>query len=96
MKLKVKFSEMGGKTFAPQFKNGSMSFKANFGKFQTLTEHVGGDPYEGEYVVTPKVEAQTMPTKEKVMLEDVTIRAIPYFETSNTSGGNTVYIAKEI
>lgn len=54
---------------------------------------VGTEPYEGEYIVTPKVEAQTMPTKEKVMLDDVTIKAIPYAEVSNNANGTTVTIA---
>lgn len=52
--------------------------------------------YEGDYEVTPKVDAQTMPTKGKVMEEDVTIKSIPFFDVSNMSGGTTVYIAKEI
>lgn len=54
---------------------------------------VGTEPYEGEYIVTPKVEAQTMPTKEKVMFDDVTIKAIPYVESENSAGGTTVTIA---
>lgn len=71
-------------------------FQSDFGEVQTLTEFVGGDPYVGDYAVTPKVEAQTMPTKNKVMLDDMTIREIPVYEVSNTSGGSTVYIAKEV
>lgn len=53
-------------------------------------------PYEGEYEITPTVDAQTMPTKDRLMEDDVTIKSIPFFEVSNTSGGSTVYIAKEI
>lgn len=52
--------------------------------------------YEGDYEVTPKVSEQTLPTAEKLMSEDVTIKEIPYFEVGNNSGGDTVYIAKEI
>lgn len=52
--------------------------------------------YEGPYEVTPKVDAQTMPTKDKCMRENMEIHGVPYFETTNTAGGNTVYIAKEI
>jgi hypothetical protein len=52
--------------------------------------------YEGDYVATPKVGEQTLPTKEKVMVGDVTIKAIPFFNTSNTSGGSTVYIGNEV
>ena len=53
------------------------------------------DPYLGEYEVTPKVDAQTMPCAGKKMLKDVDIKAIPFFETSNEAG-TTVYIAAEI
>lgn len=58
--------------------------------------YMGGDPYEGPYDVTPKVTAQTLPTAKKFMQEDVSIRAIPYFDVSNPAGGNTIYIAKEV
>lgn len=95
MKIHATFSE-SEQIFCAETNGEEQHLEADFGQIQTLTEYVGGDPYEGEYVVTPKVESQTMPTKEKVMLKDVTIKAIPYFETSNTSGGNTVYIAKEM
>ena len=94
MKMHVKFSELC-RDFGISFSSRSQTFAAKFGTVQTAIKHVG-TPYEGDYIVTPKVEAQTMPTKERIMLDDVTIKAIPYFETSNTSGGNTVYIAKEI
>ena len=52
--------------------------------------------YEGDYEVTPKVDGQELKTKHKYMTDDVTVHAIPFFEVSNTSGGNTVYIANEI
>lgn len=53
------------------------------------------DPFLGEYEVTPKVDAQTMPCAGKKMLKDVDIKAIPFFETSNEAG-TTVYIAAEV
>ena len=58
--------------------------------------YMGGEPYEGPYDVTPKVTAQTLPTAKKLMREDVSVRAIPYFDVSNPAGGNTIYIAKEV
>lgn len=51
--------------------------------------------YEGDYEVTPKVYAQMLDTDRKYMREDVTVKAIPYYETSNESG-TTVYIADEL
>lgn len=58
--------------------------------------YMGGEPYEGPYDVTPKVEAQTLQTAQKFMREDVSVRAIPYFDVSNPAGGNTIYIANEV
>lgn len=84
MNLRVEFSE------------NDQAFKVNMGEVQTVTKYIGGEVYDGDYGITPKVEAQTMPTKNKVMADDVTVRAIPFFDVSNTSGGSTVYIAKEI
>lgn len=52
--------------------------------------------YTGDYEITPKVEAQTMSTKNKLMINDVEIKGIPIFSTSNNAGGNTIYIAKEV
>ena len=51
--------------------------------------------FDGEYEVTPKVIAQTLETKDKLMADDVTVFAIPYFETSNEHG-TTVYIADSL
>ena len=52
--------------------------------------------YEGEYDVIPKVSEQILPTEKKLMSKDVTIKEIPYFEVSNSSGGNTVFIGNEV
>ena len=50
------------------------------------------EPYSGDYVVTPAPFAeQTLATKNKLMANDVTVNAIPYYETSNISG-ITIYI----
>lgn len=51
--------------------------------------------YDGDYVVTPKTTAQTLPTANTRMAEDVSILQIPYFEVSNQTG-KTVYIGKEL
>lgn len=59
-----------------------------FGEIQTVQND---DVYEGEYSVTPSSAVQTLETRGKTMREDVTVLAIPYFETSNESG-TTVYI----
>lgn len=53
------------------------------------------DTYQGEYEVTPKVTAQSLATRGLMMLDDVAVLAVPYYETSNESG-KTAYIANEV
>lgn len=54
------------------------------------------DYYNGEYEITPQIESQTLLTAQKYMSDDVTVKEIPYYSVSNTSGGNTVYIGSEL
>lgn len=64
-----------------------------FKNLYTVAMPTEADPYMGDYEITPKVEAQKMDTKGKLMLEDVTVKEIPCFDVSNASGGTTFYIA---
>ena len=51
--------------------------------------------YDGETIVKPiPWDPQVLDTKNKLMPDDVTVLAIPYFETSNLSDGLTVYIGE--
>ena len=96
--MKVAFSE-NKMQFAAQLNAGGEDVKrldATFKDYQAVTIYQEVDPYNGSYEVTPKVEAQTMPTAQKLMTQDVTIKAIPIYNVSNSSGGSTVYIAKEV
>ena len=63
---------------------------------QAVIVSVGGEPYEGEYEVTPKISSQTLATAKKLMKDDMTIKAIPYFDVSNPAGGQTIYIGSEL
>ena len=56
----------------------------------------GHKPSEGDYVVTPKVEAQMLETENKIMEQNVSIMGIPYYDVSNSAGGNTIYIGSEV
>lgn len=57
---------------------------------------IKGKPYEGDYIVIPKADAATvLPTKDRLMQDDVTVQKIPYYETANPTG-DTVYIASEV
>ena len=77
------------------FSGETLQFDAEFGEIQKVT---GEDVpvYDGSYEVTPLISHQTLETAGKLMGEDMQIKAIPFFETSNTAGGTTVYIGTEI
>ena len=61
-----------------------------------LSMPVGYADYTGSCDVVPTVKAQTLHTKDKHMTDDVRIKAIPYFNVSNTAGGSTIYIGSEV
>ena len=54
------------------------------------------DTYRGNYTIVPAPDKQVMETKDKFMSDDVTIKAIPFYNVSNTSGGSTVFIGNEL
>lgn len=54
------------------------------------------DPYEGAYVVIPKVTQQMLETERKLMLEDVLVKEIPFYDVSNAAGGSTIFIGNEV
>lgn len=56
----------------------------------------GAEYYTGTYEITPRAyDEQILETAQKMMADDVTVRAVPYYVTSNTTG-DTVYIASEV
>lgn len=58
--------------------------------------YIGGEPYTGIYTVTPLADnAVILPTSGKLMEDDVVVKKIPFFETSNQDG-TTVYIGSEV
>lgn len=63
----------------------------NVGKAKLV--YVGGNLYEGDYEVIPSAkQKQVLETAQKIMSKNVTVHKIPYSQTSNLSGGDTVYI----
>ena len=48
--------------------------------------------YEGSYEITPRTVSQTLPTENKLLIQNLNIKSIPYYETSNETGGTTVVI----
>lgn len=63
----------------------------------TVSDGSGGrlPNYEGEYTVTPRKREIVLPTKNKSMMDDVTVFQIPYSEVSNPQGGITATIGLE-
>lgn len=58
--------------------------------------NIDRETYAGPYIVTPKAhEEQVLDTATKIMARDVTVRKVPYYETSNVSG-YTAYIASGV
>lgn len=88
MNLKINFEE-NLQNIKLQFDE-SNQFAADFGEVYVTTEDV--EYYSGSYQVTPTTEDQVLKTKEKLMLNDLTVCAIPYSEVSNLAGGKTAAI----
>ena len=59
------------------------------GKVAISVDH---EYYVGEYNVTPKIEQQILTTNDKLMADDITVKAIPFYEVSNPQGGTTFII----
>ena len=72
------------------------TFDVSFGEIQYVTVPETKAVYAGSYEVTPKIAEQVLATKQKYMKEDLKINAIPCYDVSNSAGGSTVYIAKEL
>lgn len=45
-----------------------------------------------DFVITPQADEQVLATKGKKVAEDIVIKAIPFVQTANPTGGVTVYI----
>ena len=53
--------------------------------------------YEGEYIITPRpYREQVLDTKNKSLVQDVTVLEIPYSEVTNPEGGVTANIGYEL
>lgn len=87
--------ESGNKNFAATFENEN-SFDANFSN-TIVIEKIVGDVYDGPYIVTPMpFQEQVLETQAKIMEQNVHVKEIPYFETTNIQNGYTVYIGSEV
>ena len=58
----------------------------------TIPTYVDVDIYSGSYEVSPDFDGKTLPTANKTLIQDVTVKPIEVQVVSNTAGGKTVYI----
>lgn len=84
MRLDAKFVTKNT-TFNSFFVSKSSTFNASFSR-------ASGEKYDGNYEVVPKIQEQKLPTKNKLLTEDMVVKSIPVIKVSNASGGNTVII----
>lgn len=88
MKLAVCFEEIDS-TLDVNFIQTECTFNIDFGEIVFIKTD---DVYEGDYNVIPRVYQQILETKDKVMLDDVTVEVIPLSKVLNPSNGYTVTI----
>ena len=88
-------------TFNAQFITDAIPFNATMSVASVGIDAEWGDviiidrtspEYEGSYDIIPRLEEQVLPTEKRQTMEDITVRAIPYAETTNVYG-TTVVIA---
>lgn len=72
--------------------SGSLSPPASMSGELSIPTYIDVDEYEGEYVTSPDFDGQTLPTKNKTLVKDITINPIQVESVSNIQGGRTVYI----
>lgn len=88
MKLHIDFNEVDSELDV-RFIQTECTFNTDFGEvFFIKTD----DVYEGDYNVIPRVYEQTLETKDKLMLHDVTVEIIPLSKVINLQNGYTVTI----
>ena len=75
---------------------GSITTKHEVAAILQAPDIIHTDIYNGQYEIEPKAHTTTtLNTSGKTLLNNVIVKKIPYFETSNFSG-YTVYIASEV
>lgn len=61
-----------------------------------VSVHNNYERYDGNYEVIPNAfNDKKLPTANKLLTQDVVVKKVPYYETSNIQQGITVYIAGE-
>ena len=87
MRINVTFDSKEQR-FSAGFEDAEKRFSANFGDVTVVT--AGAEEYAGSYEVTPKVESQILPTEDRIMKQNLTVKEIPYYAVSNNFGQTIV------
>lgn len=95
MRFEVKFLQ-NDRSFSTDLHTDSQKIDTEFSEFQEISVIDEIEAYDGPYVVTPAIDSQVLPTAQKRMIDNMTVKAIPYFQTSNPQMGETVYIGSEV
>lgn len=74
--------------FQTAFASPTSTFAITFGSVVGVAAEV----YKGDYTVTPTVTDQLLLTKEKMLKDNMTFKAVPKQIVDNPSGGKTVTI----
>lgn len=80
----------GKQSYSLKIAESESRIDVDVGEVYVRTEDV--EYYSGDYKVTPTIENQILKTKDKLMVNDFTVNAIPYSEVSNLAGGKTAAI----
>ena len=81
-----------GNAFKIGFSPTKSVFQVEFDTAVEIKEYTGVDVYDGEYTFTPETTDQVLLTKEKLLKENVTIKAVQKQIVENPAGGQTVTI----
>lgn len=81
-----------GNLFEIGFSPTKSVFQVEFDTAVEIKEYTGVDVYDGEYALTPETTDQVLLTKEKLLKENVTVKAVPKQIVDNPSGGQTITI----
>ena len=81
-----------GNVFKIGFSPTKSVFQVEFDTAVEIKEYTGVDVYDGEYTLTPETTDQVLLTKEKLLKENVIIKAVQKQIVENPAGGQTVTI----
>lgn len=81
-----------GNMFKIGFSPTKSVFQVEFDTALEIKENTEADVYVGEYTLTPETTDQVLLTKEKLLKENVTVKAVPKQIVDNPAGGQTVTI----